>query len=175
MAASKNPGFSQEYVRARLHYNKKTGVFIWKYCTSMPLNWNRRYAGTVAGCNHAGYVKIALLKSTRAFAHNLAWLYVKGEWPAFEIDHKDGNPANNSWKNLRKASRSQQLQNARRRSHNTSGTTGVSWNSRKRCWLSRITVDKKRHLLGVYKKKSDAVKARQAAEPKFFKKFCRAA
>lgn len=175
MAVSKNPGFSQKYVRARLHYNKKTGVFTWKHHDGMPLNWNRRYSGTVAGCNHAGYVKIALLKSTRCFAHNLAWLYVKGEWPAFEIDHKDGNSANNSWKNLRKASRSQQLQNARKRSHNTSGTTGVSWSNMLGGWLSQITVNKKRHFLGVHRRKKDAVAARKAAEPKFFKKFCRAA
>lgn len=44
-------------------------------------------------------------------AHRLAWLYVHGEWPQREIDHKDNVRHHNWIGNLRDVSHSVNMQN----------------------------------------------------------------
>lgn len=43
--------------------------------------------------------------------HHLVWYFSHNEWPAFAIDHIDGNRANNSPDNLRLATSSQNMAN----------------------------------------------------------------
>src|ERR1700726_3642325 len=60
-----------------------------------------------------------------ALPNQLAWFYMTGRWGRATIDHRDGNPANNRWKNLRVATPSQNNANRRRPRNNTSGFKGV--------------------------------------------------
>lgn len=50
------------------------------------------------------------------------------------------------------------------RSDNRSGVRGVYFNERRQEYQATITIEKKRHHLGWYKNKTDAVQARQLAE-----------
>lgn len=60
-------------------------------------------------------------------AHRLAWLYMTGEWPRQEIDHIDGDRANNKWLNLRDVDHATNMQNRRvAQSNNVGGFLGVS-------------------------------------------------
>lgn len=43
----------------------------------------------------------------------LAWFYVTGVWPQHDIDHKDGDHANNRFSNLRDVTESVNMQNQR--------------------------------------------------------------
>ncbi len=52
---------------------------------------------------------------------------------------------------------------------NTSGTTGVVWRKDRGKWIAQIEFQGKRHFLGSYYSKQDAIAARKAAEEKFFK------
>ena len=47
-----------------------------------------------------GYLHIEI-DGQDCLAHNLAWLYMTGEWPPGEIEHIDGDKLNNAWANLR--------------------------------------------------------------------------
>jgi hypothetical protein len=81
-----------------LDYNPETGNFTWKVTTG------DGYKGNVAGHLHGkiGHVYIGI-KGKSYLASRLAWLYMKGEWPKVTIDHRDRNPSNNKWDNLREA------------------------------------------------------------------------
>ncbi len=92
-------------VRELLAYEASTGVFRWKYTR------RNMISGEEAGSlNQKGYRQISI-DGTKFAASHLAWLYVTGEWPVLEIDHRDTNRGNNAFKNLRQATREEQCQN----------------------------------------------------------------
>lgn len=66
------------------------------------------------------------------------------------IDHKDGDGLNNTRNNLRLATKQQNSWNRKLQPSNTSGFKGVSWDSEKRRWRSRIAVSGKIRHLGYF-------------------------
>jgi hypothetical protein len=88
-----------------------------------------------------------------------------------KVDHKDGNGLNNHRDNLRLASSVQNGQNARVRTDNISGVSGVNWHKAAGKWQARIQVEKKLVHLGLFPEFKDAVKARKEAELEYFKEF----
>lgn len=66
------------------------------------------------------------------------------------------------------ATRSEQAFDVKKSIKNTSGKTGVIWLTDKCKWRARITVNLKTIFLGTYKEFEDAVKAREAAELKYY-------
>ena len=53
--------------------------------------------------------------------------------------------------------------------NNTSGVRGVYYNERKNSWIAHIGAKGEKYYLGSYKEKSEAIKARKAAEKKYWK------
>lgn len=97
-----------------LDYDPDTGVFVWRLrpgATPAERTFNARNGGKMAGTvNGDGYRYISV--HDRLYrAARLAWLYVTGEWPALEIDHEDGDVANDRFANLRLADRQEQQRN----------------------------------------------------------------
>ena len=162
---------TQEYLKRSLTYSKHTGLFTWK---ARPVyhfknrnawkDWNRKYPCTIAGyISPAGYVKITI--SGKAYpAHRLAFLYICGYIPENFVDHRDMNPTNNKWKNLREVTNQCNQQNCKISIRNKSGITGVSWNSREKKWKAKITIAKKTIYLGFFEKLEDAARARYEEE-----------
>lgn len=169
------PMISQERLKELLHYNPETGVFRW---LPRPVNtreerrWNTRYANKTAGHKRkkTGYVTI-YVHGRLYMAHQLAFLYMTGDFPKNQIDHKDGNTNNNKWNNLREATHAQNMQNRKLLKSSTSGVSGVIWDKEKRRWRARISVNGKRIILGRFRDKSEAIKARRDAELKYFGEF----
>ena len=102
-------------------------------------------AGVSAGAVRPrdGYIQIAIRRKMYQ-AHRLAWLYVHGEWPRHQIDHINGNPADNRICNLRDVTQFENMQNLHGPlSRNKSGLLGVSRFLDYDLWRSRIMVNGK--------------------------------
>lgn len=82
-------------------------------------------------------------------AHRLAWLFVHGQWPDAEIDHKNGDRTDNRLCNLRCVTRQHNLMNQRRpRSNNTTGYLGVCVDRERGAFQARVQVSGRAHHLG---------------------------
>ena len=107
---------TQAYLKSVLIYDPETGIFIWRWRDALPLNWNRRRAGCVAGSrDKRGYVLLGL--DGRVYpAHRLAWVYEHGDvlGRTDDVDHKEDPKWDNRICNLRPATASQNLGNRKR-------------------------------------------------------------
>jgi len=140
---------TQEYLKSIINYNPETGVFLWKIRPDVENAWNGRYAGTSAGAYKDGY-KVIRIHRQMFRAHRLAWLYVYGYLPKGDLDHIDGNRANNKISNLREATRSQNSANSRKSIKNTSGFKGVYYRKDTNKWSAYIGKNGKRTILGCF-------------------------
>lgn len=167
--------------RKLLRYNRKTGELIWRHrvqcmfrnstehrsAESQAKTWNERWAGKLAGwLNPKGYRCIAIECKTYR-EHHIIWLIVHKEWPKDQIDHKNGNRKDNRILNLREATNSENHQNSKKKSTNTSGFTGVSWHKQMHKWVAYISVSERRISLGLFIDKKDAYAAYLVAKKKY--------
>ena len=152
-----------EKLRELLHYDQETGIFTWKVGSA-----NQVKAGDVAGCpDGKGYLLISV-HSRLYKAHRLAWLHFHGVWPVDQLDHINRAKGDNRIANLRDVSRKQNMQNASKRSDNTSGHPGVSWCKRISKWVARIKHNYKQIHLGYFSILEEAISARKAGELKYW-------
>jgi hypothetical protein len=107
-----------------------------------------RKVGDAAGCiNGTGYRRIGL--GGRYYTeHALVFLMFHGYVPK-EIDHINGNRADNRIENLRSVTRSQNQYN-KRQQRNASGYRGVTWHKKTGKWLVRVGLNNKNKSLGYY-------------------------
>lgn len=131
-------------LRTLLYYDPEVGVF-----TRRTSNKRGQNEGDIAGGIAAnGYWVIRLGKHLYQ-AHRLAWLYVHGQWPLCDIDHRNGHRSDNRITNLRDVSNSENCQNARvPRKHNKSGFLGVHLHGEK--WLACISIEGRSTHLGLF-------------------------
>jgi hypothetical protein len=132
-----------ERLRELLHYDPTTGMFTWR------VSRGTARTGDIAGStNDGGYIQISV-DSVIYKAHRLACLYMTGELPAENIDHRYGNKIDNRWHELRLAKQSQNMQNQRvALSNNKIGLLGVSIHrGRPR---ATIVVDRKHKHIGYF-------------------------
>lgn len=137
-----------------LTYEPDTGAFIRVKSTN-----NRSKVGEVAGTvNKQGYVRIALFGMCFQ-AHRLAFFFMTGKLPPadLEVDHINGDRADNRWVNLRLVSHAVNMQNSRIPKHNTSGHPGVLYVKANRKWAARISVNGRMVQLGEFIEKQDAI------------------
>lgn len=114
-------------------YDDKTGKFTWLIKKAARIN-----IGDVAGNKHIkGYWEICI-DGKKYLAHRLAWLYMTGEWPKDQIDHKNGNKLDNRFENLREADSQNQNYNLNISKKNTSGVKGVSFDIKKGKWRIQL-------------------------------------
>lgn len=130
--------------------------------------WNSRYAETEAFTYTTphGY-KCGQIEHSPYLAHLVIWLLISRTWPTMQIDHINGDRADNRLANLRHISQEENHLNQKRPSDNSSGVIGVSWTPHVRKWHAYINKGGKRTNLGWYHELADAKKARQIAETAF--------
>lgn len=142
-----------ERVRELLLYNQETGQFTWR------VSRGGAKAGDLAGpagSARRGYLRVHI--DGRSYTlHRVVWLYVKGEVPAGEIDHIDGDKLNNRIANLRVVDRTKNQQNLRgAHKDNGTGFLGVSFNKKNRSFTAHITLNGSPRYLGSFKSPQEA-------------------
>lgn len=127
-----------------LHYDRATGVFTWRVRRNQNVN-----AGDRAGRVGAKGYRVINISHDLYTEHRLAVFYMTGRWPLADVDHRNGQRDDNRWKNLRKLSRTgnmQNLQGAHR--DNKSGFLGVARHGDR--FRAYIRADGKNRYLGSF-------------------------
>lgn len=163
-----------EYLRDVLDVDPQNGVLTWKrrdrrFFTSNRAcsTWNSRYAGKPALVGLSKGYRTGRIFDRCVKAHRVIWALYYGEWPKGDIDHINGNRADNRVSNLRLVDHQTNCKNQRLRSNNSSGITGVYWYARGRKWVAYINVDGSMKYLGRFDVLEEAVEARAAADEKY--------
>lgn len=126
-------------------------------------------AGDEVGTKLASGYRQVSIEGHTYMTHVVIWAMHYGEWPTFQIDHKDRVRDHNWIDNLRPASGSQQRMNSSLRKDNTSGTRGVYLKRNK--WAAEIRINKRKIFLGVYPTYEDAKEFRDLCESMIFGEF----
>ena len=104
----------EDYIKLNFSYDANTGVITRsdkkKSCGSYDVY---------------GYLKIKI-KGRSFSAHRVAWFLYYGEVPIMEIDHINGNRADNRICNLRQVTRAENNNNRYKRPNRTTGYIGIS-------------------------------------------------
>lgn len=85
----------------------------------------------------AGYFGLSIA-GRQYLAHRIAWKLIYGTDPRGEVDHINGNRIDNSARNLRIVSSSQNNQNRRMSRRNSSGVKGVCWEASRKRWRATV-------------------------------------
>ena len=153
------------YLRSLLAYDSKTGAMRWNVRDAVPQGWNTKYAGkeAFARFDAEGYRR-GTLEGQTFQAHRVAWALHYGAWPKGQIDHINGDKADNRIANLRDVPQIENARNRKRSKANASGVTGVSYFRARSKWRATITVERKQMSLGHFDSFDAAVSARKNAE-----------
>lgn len=165
---------SPEVLRQLLDYDPSTGVLMWKRRAEGPKAWNSRYAGTVAlGYTMQNGYRQGAIGNVLVMAHRVIWAMQTNAWPEQDVDHINGDRADNRWANLRAASRSDNNKNRKPIAGKSSPFLGVSFARASGKWDARIQSGGRQICLGHFASEIDAAKAYDAAARKYHGEFAR--
>jgi hypothetical protein len=148
-----------EELRRLLSYDPETGKFE-RLCRS-----SHAFPGDPVGAwRPDGYLSVSI-KNRRYLAHRLAAYYMTGEWPKLEVDHINGDKADNRWSNLRLVDSKTNKENRHRtwKSKWTAKLLGVTRTPKGR-WVATITHNYKVNYVGTYDTEEEAHAAYLAAK-----------
>lgn len=154
-------------LRKLFTYDPATGTITRKQSAGC-----RMAGATVDSAERKGYLRTNV-DGQRLKAHKICWALHTGFWPDLQVDHINGNTADNRLSNLRLATNQQNAANQRTPKNNTSGTKGVS--ARNGRWVAGIKIDGVRIHLGTFNTRELAAAAYAAAASSAFGSFARTA
>lgn len=143
-----------ELVHALFDYDEDAGTLIWRhrardlFVTERQFKiWNCRFAGKQAGTSDNSWYKSLTIFGIGYKTHRIIWAHQTGAWPEGSVDHINGNKSDNRMSNLRVVSHAINCRNQTPRCTNSSGFTGVSWNTGTKKWQASVKhFGKKIHL-----------------------------
>lgn len=158
MVAITSQPLTAERLRELLHYDPKTGIFTRR----VTVNSVARAGDVCGGDDSHGYLQVKI--DRRGYRLNrLAWLYMTGDWPAGDVDHRDTIRTNNCWTNLRDVSHRVNAQNLRKAtSKSKTGFLGVVKKGNR--FDANIKTNGKAKYLGSYSQPDQAHAAYLAAK-----------
>jgi hypothetical protein len=154
---------TKEYLHSLFNYDE--GRLLWKVARS-----NFIQVGDEAGTKHPhGYRQIHI-DGKRYLRHRLVYMMFNGFMPA-QIDHIDGNKANDCIENLRPADWETNARNSKTPKNNVSGCKNVSWHKAMNKWRVRLSLKKKSFVVGYYEDLELADLVAHTAREKYYKEF----
>jgi hypothetical protein len=157
-----DPTLTIERLREVLDYDPLTGIFRWKIRPACCIQ-----VGDVAGGDNGNGRCRIRVDRRRFYTHHLAWAYMYGVWPKFDLDHRNGNPSDNRIANLREDPDGQNAQNradAVSKRPTASGWMGVRPNFNR--WQASIRVNGRSRHLGLFDTPEEAHAAYLVAKEK---------
>jgi HNH endonuclease len=161
---------SVSYLHECFDYDPVTGDLRWKQRPETHFihqggrgsrMWQSRFPGTIAGSVDSHGARQVEINAETHLVHRVIWKWMTGEDPPSTIDHRDRNPSNNRWANLRSASYIQQGWNKEARKDSLSGRRGVQLRNGR--WGVRVRIDGKVKRLGSFATLEEAAAVHDAA------------
>ena len=161
-AKDKLTGMTAEILRMLVIYDLATGEM--RSRAGKILGTRMRDRNDI-GDERTGHVRIefSIFGRFGFLRHRLAWLYMTGQWPEDQIDHKNLVKFDDRWDNLREASNDKNQANRGLRPHNTSGITGVSFHPSQGKWYAGLSIGGERVLHAYFNSEDMALEARKCA------------
>ncbi len=141
---------THERLKSLLSYDPLTGHF------TRLVDGTHTKAGEIAGSLKANGYREIYVAGDLYYEHRLAFIFMTGAFPEVCVDHINHIKNDNRWCNLRAATYSENNRNTTLRKDNTSGVTGVCWNSRRQKWMATCCTNGKTKYLGYFKNLEDA-------------------
>jgi hypothetical protein len=140
---------TQDTLKRRLRYWPETGIFTRQHYAG-----SAKFGDPAAKVHTDGYLRICVL-GNRYYAHRLVWLYVYGCWPTHQIDHINGDRADNRLQNLREIAGAVNMQN-QRKAHKGSSTGLLGVTARRGKFVAQIQHNGVNRSLGTYSTAEEA-------------------
>ena len=140
----KKSALTQERLQEILHYDPRSGEFRWRMQDDL-----EHRVGEIAGSSMRSDYWCIHVDGRSYRAHKLAWLYMTGAWGRPLVDHRDGDPFNNRWRNLRLANRLTDARYCRRR-RSEPVFAGITLDRRSGQWTARVSNGGRLYLLGQF-------------------------
>jgi hypothetical protein len=137
--------YKKKQLETILDYSPEEGAFYWRIDNRHPKARKGMRAGRI---NALGRAQIGIDRK-QLFVHKLVWLFETGVWPTEMIDHINGDPLDNRFRNLRLSNHrlNGQNQQAFRPKNKSTKLLGVSWHKRHAKFIASIKVaGVKKHL-----------------------------
>ena len=148
------PELTADRAREILSYDPISGVLMWR------LSRGGKPQGSPAGCVDTRGCLRTRVDRKLYLNHRLIWLLVNGSWPSRDIDHLNGDPADNRLENMRDVSNKTNHENKRRpNSNNSCGCLGVYWAPNANKYRARIRVSGKSIHIGYFESRESAYSA----------------
>ena len=166
---------TQEHIKELFEYD--AGKLIWKkrpdthFATKRACKtWNSRFAGTTAGRHRPDGYCVTRVGQRIYKNHRIVFMLYHGYFPK-QIDHINGDRADNRIENLRAADNATNQRNKGVRCDSKSGVKNVRWHGRTSKWQVRMSADGVKYSCGYYDTIEEASRAADQFRIKYHKEY----